>query len=166
LAFPIEIILITGPVNSGKSTALMKLVERERADGNSPTGIVAKGVFDNDRKIGFDIIDLSSDKIIPMARVDWQIANSFRIGRYIFNHDAFQSAYKALLNYQQNGVVFLDEAGPLELDGGGYAECLRQLLDADISRLYIVVRDTCVDDFIGMFLGNRDFQIKTIEDLN
>ena len=143
----------------------MKLVEQERAEGNAPTGIIAKGVFDSDHKIGFDIIDLATDNIIPLARIDWQIPDGFQAGKYIFSRDTFDSACRALLNYHQGGVVFLDEVGPLELSGGGYADCLRRLLDSDINKLYVIVRESCVSELIEKFLLNHDYEIKLLNEL-
>ena len=161
-----EIILITGPINSGKSSAMMKLVLQEKAVGFSPTGIIARGVIEDGRKIGFDVIDLSSDEIKPLARMNWDILDGFKVGKYIFARDGFEFASKALLNYHSDGIVFLDEAGPLELDDRGYADCLRQLVDSNISRFYIAMREGCVIELREKFLQGKSIKILNIEDLN
>jgi nucleoside-triphosphatase len=161
-----EIILIIGPINSGKSSAMMKLVLQEKAAGLSSTGIIAKAIIEDGRKIGFDVLDLSSDEIKPLARINWQISNSFKVGKYVFAREGFEFACKALLNFHPDGVVFLDEAGPLELSNRGYADCLRQLIDSNISRLYIAVRDVCVTELREKFLQEKSVKILNIEDLN
>jgi nucleoside-triphosphatase THEP1 len=161
-----EIILITGPINSGKSSAMMKLVLQEKAAGFFPTGIIARAVIEHDRKIGFDIIDLLSDEIKPLARLNWNISDSFKVGKYLFAREGFEFARKALLNFHTDGVVFLDEAGPLELDDCGYADCLRQLIDSNIRKLYIAVREECVTELREKFFLGKNVKILNIKNLN
>ena len=60
-------------------------------------------------------------------------------------------------------VVFLDEAGPFELAGNGYAECLRTLLKSDISKIYISVRDNCLNDIIMKFCLRNPDKIITVD---
>lgn len=154
-----EIIIITGKVNSGKSTMLEKLVKKEKAKGASPTGIIARGVFKEDTKIGFDVIDLSSRISMPLARVNEPFENGLAIGKYYFSSDAFKFAQDALLNFRPHGVVFLDEAGPLELEGRGYADCLRTLIDSDISQLYVSVRSECLEEFVKKYVKANPVKI-------
>ena len=154
-----EIIIITGKINSGKTTMLEKLVDEEKSMEYSPSGIIARGVFEGDTKIGFDVTDLSSGITTPLARIDKVFDDGFSVGKYFFSNVAFKFAQNALLKYQPNGVVFLDEAGPLELDGRGYAECLTTLINSDISRLYIAVRDECLNEFILKFVKSKSMKI-------
>jgi nucleoside-triphosphatase THEP1 len=146
-----EIIIVTGEINSGKTTLLEKLVKEEKTKGLTPTGIIARGIFDGKIKIGFDVIDLSSGISMPLARTDRPFDNGFVIGKYYFSGDAFKFAQDALLNFRPHGVVFLDEAGPLELEGRGHADCLRILIDSNIIRLYVSVRSECLKEFIEKF---------------
>ena len=75
--------------------------------------------------------------------------------KYIFSKKAFAQAKEALLKFQTDGIVFLDEAGPLELKGEGYADCLDTLLSSSIAKLYVAVRSECVDEFKSIFIkGN------------
>jgi len=159
----LEVIVITGRINSGKSTALVKLAEHERAEGNSPTGIIAGGIFDNGDKTGFKVTDLFSGKTMTLARIGRQIPDSFTIGRYIFSNEAFSFAIKALLNYKKAGVVFLDEVGPQELKGEGYHDCLIKLLNSDISRLYVTVRHGCLEGFKSNYLNGKKYRIIDID---
>lgn len=155
----IEVVLITGKINSGKTASIINLVEKERAKGNSPTGVIAHGVFENGIKIGFDVEDIASGEKIPLARVSEVFDISFSVGRFTFSAKGFDFACKALLRFKPGGVVFIDEAGPLELKGGGYAECLHALLKSGIAKIYIVVRDDCVKEFIEKFLQGENIEI-------
>jgi nucleoside-triphosphatase THEP1 len=154
-----KIIIITGKVNSGKTTMMEKFINDEKLTGTSPSGIIARGVFKDKIKLGFDVIDISDGTSKPLARIDNYFENGFSVGKYYFSEEAFDFARTALLNYSHNGVVFLDEAGPLELSGGGYSACLKTLLDSDIARLYIVVRSECLTEFIEKFLKSNPTRI-------
>lgn len=154
-----EIIIITGEINSGKTTMLEKFANEEKAKGVSPTGILARGAVEENIKIGFDVIDLSTGISMPLARVDEPFDKGFAIGKYYFSSDAFKFAQDALLNFHPRGVVFLDEAGPLELEGRGHAECLQILINSDITRLYVSVRTECLEEFVGKFVKANPVKI-------
>ncbi len=152
-----EIIIVTGEIDSGKSRMLEKLALDEKRNGVS--GIIARGVVENGAKIGFDMIDLSSGIKIPLARTAWEPETGFKVGKYIFSREGFNLACEALLNFRQDGVVFLDEAGPLELNGEGYADCLKTLLGSNISRLYVAVRGECLNEFTQKFVKSNPTKI-------
>jgi nucleoside-triphosphatase THEP1 len=148
----LEVILITGNINSGKTTLLEKLFWEERAKKISPTGIIALGVYDGETKIGFIVRDLENGCSQPLARVKKMADHAFSAGKYSFSTEGFEFAKRALLNFKSQGVVFVDEVGPLELHDKGYADCLKTLIKSDISRLYIAIRSCCVSEFTYKFL--------------
>ncbi|MCP4671565.1 MAG: hypothetical protein GY857_09685, partial [Desulfobacula sp.] len=61
-------ILITGKIHSGKSTLAMKLAAHLEQENLKISGIIAKGLWENSIRHGFDIIDLSTGRQIPLAR--------------------------------------------------------------------------------------------------
>lgn len=158
-----EIVLVTGKVDSRKTTLMEKLAKLESLQGQSPSGVIARGIFKDGEKIGFNVIDLSTRKSKPLARVDNEIKYGFSVGRFIFSNRSLNFAKKAILNFKPNGVVFLDEVGPLELKGRGYAECLKKLLDSEINRLYISVRNECLTKIRQKFLLSRQAKIIKIK---
>jgi nucleoside-triphosphatase THEP1 len=154
-----EVILITGPVNSGKSRLLEKLVESEKSNGVMVYGIIARSVFDHGYKTGFDVINVSTGKTRPLARINKTSDELFTAGKYSFSRDGFNFARESLLDFHKGGAAFLDEVGPLELEGRGYAECLMTLLGSDITRLYIVVRTSCLPALIEDHLEKLNYRI-------
>lgn len=154
-----EIIIITGAINSGKTAYLQKLVSQERTLGKSPSGIIAHGVFKDGHKIGYDIEDIASGMILPLARAGFHKDGDQMVGQYSFSKKTLEFAKGALLNYTSGGVVFLDEAGPLELAGEGYAFCISSLLESHISKLYMVVRESLVDQISERFLQGQTVKI-------
>lgn len=141
-----------------------KFVKTEHAHGFSLSGIVAKGVFMGETKIGFDVRDVSNGRSRVLARIDGDISEGFMVGRYVFSSRGFEFAKDALLNYRRGGVVFVDEAGPLELEGKGYADCIRTLIDSDVSRMYVSIRIECVGEFLKTFCTDRHVKIVGVKD--
>jgi nucleoside-triphosphatase THEP1 len=154
-----EIVIITGTINSGKTAFLQKLIVQERTRGNCPSGIIAHGIFRDDQKIGYNIEDIASGMTLPLARAGSHKDGDQMVGQYSFSKKTIEFAKSALLNFTSGGVVFLDEAGPLELSGGGYADCISVLVDSHISKLYIVVREGLVDEITERFLKGRSVKI-------
>lgn len=154
-----ELVIITGAVNSGKTTHLRRLIAQERALGVSVSGVIAPGVFKGDEKIGYDVEDVASGRALPLARTGTQGDSDQNTGWYWLSKKTLEFAKEALLNCTPGGVVFLDEVGPLELSGEGYASCIRTLLESRISRLYIVVREGLVDQVTERFLRRQPVRI-------
>ncbi len=147
-----EIIIVTGEINSGKSQLLEKLCAEEKLRGVKPSGIIARGIFKNNIKIGFDIEDQFDGVSMPLARSNYKFENGFSVGKFNFSGEAFEFAKRALLSSCNRDVVFIDEIGPLELKGGGYNDCLCRLLQSEISKLYIAVRKDCLAEFKAKYL--------------
>lgn len=151
-----EIAIITGKVNSGKTTLLEKIAAREKLNGNFPTGIIARGVFRNGKKIGFDVMDLATGKIQQLARINNKKDKSWG-SRFTFYHAGWKFARNALLNFRPGGVVFLDEVGPLELKGEGHARTLKKLLQSNIGKIYISVRSDCLKEVRKKFFPSGKY---------
>jgi nucleoside-triphosphatase THEP1 len=158
-----DIIIVTGPVNSGKTSMMLKLIEQEKQRNISPTGIIARAIIEGDKKNGYEAVNIATGQTTKLAGIEEWTPDSFTFGKFIFSDAAFVFAKKALLDFHEGGVVFLDETGPLELSGSGHAEVLIELLNSEIARLYISVRDTCLDDFIKIFLEGKIYQILQVE---
>jgi nucleoside-triphosphatase len=141
---------------------LKELVAEERTSGQIPTGIIAVGFYEANKKIGYNVIDIASGESMPLARTVPFPDTEIRAGKYYFSKTAFEFAIKALLNYRLNGVVFLDEAGPLELSGEGYADCLRKLLQAPLAKLYLSVREELLHDIMDAFFKGHNSTVISV----
>jgi nucleoside-triphosphatase THEP1 len=65
-----NIILITGQPSSGKSTMVRKIVDELRQNGWKNTkGFYTSEIRESNNRIGFDIHDLSNEKVTPLARI-------------------------------------------------------------------------------------------------
>ncbi len=147
------IYLLSGPVNSGKTTWVINdFSEHPEADG-----FACKKVWQNGLNIGYDLFHLPTGLSCPFIRVpgnippDWE--ETARLGdRFSFSSAGLLFArhitQNAILNHA--GRFYLDEVGPLELSGQGFNHLLEALLGADID-LVVVVRTTLLPKVIETF---------------
>lgn len=138
-------IIITGDPQSGKSTLLEKLVPVLKRQHIRPAGILAKGLWENAIRSGFDLIDLKSNESVPLARRLKECEASSV--PFEFFPSGIQAGCRALSKASCAGadVVIVDEVGHLEMAGKGWAPFLTPLLRLETIVHIWVIRTTLVD---------------------
>ena len=132
-----RVILLVGPVFAGKSSFVEELSHSLATTGLIVAGFVQRGVFDADgRKIGYDLVGLSSGAIRAVAR------RGESGDRWLFEETAFEEARAELCDGADLTVI--DEVGHLELAGEGHAAAVERALSSSPATL-IVVRDALAD---------------------
>ena len=71
---------LTGPPGSGKSTVLLRCVEKLRGLGFTVGGIATPELRLGGRRVGFNVIDLSSGQKALMAGDE--VSSWLRVGKY------------------------------------------------------------------------------------
>jgi len=136
-----RIFIITGEKGAGKSTLLAAAAAALKDAGLTIGGTCAPGLWRNGERYGFDLVDLLTGKRTELCRRDghaaWPAAGPFR-----FRPEGLQFGREALaIPYLKNaGLAAIDELGPWELDGGGWAPELNLLLNEERKVLLLVVR--------------------------
>ncbi len=134
------------------------------ADQPNAGGFCCPKQWEDGRHTGYDIQDIATGETAPFAvrtaekPATWHEADT--IGEWSFCEKGFRFAETVIREaWERNRhPIFLDEIGPLELQDRGFAPLLRKLLVGP-TPLYIVVRDTLVDDVIRHFELNNPIQI-------
>ncbi|OGR65382.1 MAG: hypothetical protein A2X31_10140 [Elusimicrobia bacterium GWB2_63_22] len=144
-----QVFIITGGHGSGKTTLAAALAGLLRDSGRKPAGIIAEGSWKNGVRAGFDLKDLSSGASTPFCRRE--PGGEIRAGEFRFfgaGLAAGQAAFSADKT-SSSAAVFLDEAGFLELEGGGWAPQLESMLAENGAPLVLVVRDYLLEKIIA-----------------
>lgn len=151
--------IITGPVDSGKTTRMLGIYRQ--ATPGTAGGFVSRKVFRDGAFAGYEISRLADGESRMLAVLaDQEPAgpaalpwDSFQFGRFIFFNDAFRfgdSVIAALL--QEPGItdLYLDEIGPIELNGQGFAQLLDRL-DKQKLNLCLCIRSDCLPAAVERF---------------
>jgi nucleoside-triphosphatase len=139
-----KIYILRGTIGSGKTTYLMNYCRQKNVGG------VLSPVIDSRRY--FLNIENKEKKLMEASKEETE---SLTIGRYKFSAKAFEWANKILIdgmnkNYE---TIIIDEIGPLELQGKGFAETLKFFLSRNGIKpdLLLVVRENLVKDVLNYF---------------
>ncbi len=154
-----SVTLITGERSSGKSTLCYRLYRRAVELGNPICGVVSVAVYDSlQEKIGFDALNLDSQRSAPLARKDGTLVGS-RWACYTFSDDVVNECVSSTVAALDNGVdlLVLDEIGPLELTASrGFLPILKYLESSGLpSETYVVVRPSLAAELERFFQSCR-----------
>lgn len=150
--------IITGEVGAGKTTYCDRLYKVLAGRCLSrPGGIISRRVVKDEKTVGYDLYPLGTDAVSwPLVRLDdWKPADwdeVTRCGRFSFSGRAFERAGRHLLECAAGGIspVFIDEVGPVELSGNGFAQVIEELLIQNVD-LCLTVRTACIAEVILKF---------------
>jgi len=136
------VFFITGEKGEGKTTLLVEIVKHLRAHGIQVGGIAACAVSEAGLRVGFDVMNVASGERRPLARLKTGEGRNLTSGKYEFFQDGLRMGRKALSSARRAGsqVVVVDEVGPLELGGHGWAANLDELLAQPVIQIWVVRR--------------------------
>ncbi len=141
------VVILTGEIGAGKTTRAGEVVDALRRRGATVAGILARRAFADARHQGFDLVDLSTGRTVPLCREGGPGGRGEeQWGRFAFIHDGLRLGREALaMDGQPADVVVVDEVGPLELSGGGWADPLDNLLSRFDGPVLLVARPAVVE---------------------
>lgn len=155
------IFVLTGPVHSGKTTLLLKLVREWKDQGLKVHGYLSLMAIKNGKTVGYDLFDIKEERAVPFLRrkgeKHWQ-----KIGPFFFIPETLERAQNKILSRQGDEILVVDEIGPLELQGMGVWPALSMALSRRPFRCLLVVRRPLVNDFQKL-LGERPVMIFDVE---
>jgi nucleoside-triphosphatase THEP1 len=160
-----SIYIFSRPVHSGKTTELLQWCRQQK----NISGILMPDI-NGSRKI----LDLQTKNIFDIECTD--AANTKElltsVGRFHFYTDSFDKGNSIILTAlnQKPGLLVIDEAGKLELEGKGFYESIVKAVDVYnnekiAENLLITVRESLCNKVISFF-KIKNFQIvHQLEDL-
>lgn len=140
-----KIFIVSGPVQSGKTTRLMKWAKKRKdVSGIFSPVIEGKRFFMN----------AATNEIFPMEKNAEELSG-LKVGKYILSLAAFNRANEILQNalITKSGWIIIDEIGPLELNGKGFYDTMRQIMmqkNKDC-KIILVIREFLLDEILKYF---------------
>ncbi|MEM3623588.1 MAG: NTPase [Candidatus Bathyarchaeia archaeon] len=110
-----RVLLLTGSPGIGKTTVLLKVVEVLKDKGYIVGGMISREVRSCGTRVGFEILDLGSDRRGWLAHVNQKVGP--QVGRYRVNLEDLDAvgAEAILKAVEECDVIAVDEIGPMEL---------------------------------------------------
>jgi nucleoside-triphosphatase len=119
-------ILITGPPGIGKTTLIMKILDRVKK--GYPVGFYTKEIRDQGVRIGFELISLDGERSI-LSHV--KISSPYRVGKYRVDVNGFEAFLESLpFADPAPELIIIDEIGKMELMSEKFRSLITELLDS------------------------------------
>lgn len=152
-----NIIILTGLIRSGKTTLLMKWIEKHP---------LSRGILTPDIDGVRFFLHFPEKQLIKM-QVSEDKNDTVKIGRFLFSKESFDNVNQLLINdiktLESNWIV-IDEIGVLELKEKGLFPAFQFALKNDHCNIIIVVRDKLLNRVIEKF-GLEEARLIYKEDL-
>ena len=154
--------LISGEINSGKTSRILNIYQQKEA--GTAGGFISRKLYKDNTICGYEIVRLPDgpsqtlawlgNKVNRNNKLDWDNAvNEFPFGQFVFSQSGFlwgELIIDQLLADDDISDIFIDEIGPLELQGRGFYSILLKALQSD-KNLYITVRTKCLESFLEKY---------------
>ncbi len=132
-------LLVTGGRGVGKTSALKRAIDDLRQRGLKVGGILSLGFWKDGEREGFKVMDILSGRYVPLChRGKGDFSPDF--GHFLFSKEGIAFGLEALSpkRLKEVDLIIIDEVGPLELRGGGWAKALDLLKDFPKPQVWVV----------------------------
>jgi nucleoside-triphosphatase THEP1 len=163
------VLILTGKIGTGKTTACRKAVKKAVEKGLAAGGILTPPIYEDGTKTGFYAEDLGTGERWVLGSKDTDPGSPGTVfGMYRFLIGGFARAFGVLKTAiaDRCGLIVLDEIGPLEIvHKKGFWRMLETLFDVKDSYLLLVVRPSLIED-VKKLLGDKRTVVFTLDKEN
>jgi nucleoside-triphosphatase THEP1 len=139
------VIIISGNIQEGKTTFVEKVINRLQRKNVKAAGFLSKVIYENGERSGYTLIDLQSKTSAELCSIKEDKSRE-RYGKFYFNAEGQELGIRILQNIPDDAdYIVIDEIGPLELGGKGWAKAIEQLTRRDSRPMIWVVREQLVE---------------------
>lgn len=127
-------IFITGKPGCGKTTLILKLVERLRERGYRLGGFITRELRKGGKRIGFEVEDIETGERGMLAHVN--LRTPVKVSKYFVNVEEFERiGVRALKRCLEEGkdLVIIDEIGKMELASQEFSNALSAIISSKVS---------------------------------
>jgi len=120
---------ITGEPKAGKTTLIMGIISRLKANGLTVCGFISPEESHHGRRIAFKVVDIETRRPETLASVD---GDGPKVSKYHVDIRAFESiAIPAMKSMGRCDVLVIDEIGMMEMKSQRFANLLDDALESD-----------------------------------
>ena len=155
------ITLLTGEIQSGKTSLCLEVVAAARSAGVQLGGLISPGVFEDGEKIAIDVLDVRSGERTRLAEGPGGNLTDLTTRRWAFQSQAVAWGNRVLKNAVPCELLVIDELGPLEfLRGEGWLNGFQAVASGDYTAALLVIRPSLLEEAL------KRWEIGEIIDLN
>jgi nucleoside-triphosphatase len=142
------VIILTGGIGEGKTSLLAEINVKLKSAGIFTGGIISPAMVENGYRTGYDIINVTTGERTALSRITDQ-TGLIKVGKYSFFDQGLSFGKEALSSesVRFSRIVLVDEIGPWEMEGEGWADCVNNLLKINTPMIW-VVRESITDQVI------------------
>lgn len=144
-----KVYIICGDVGEGKTTFIKKMIDVFRKNGIPAGGIFSEREMSGTETTGYNIVDIDTSDTEIFLRTGEQ-GDTNKIGKYTINPSGLKKGIEILTSptITEKKIVIIDEIGMLELNNGGWSQCLDSLVRHPGISLIITVREKFVSRIV------------------
>lgn len=149
------IYIVAGDIDSGKTARMFNLYQKMRPE--EADGFISPKVYQDGCFRGYEIVRLSNGEKRVLAGLAGagapEFTDYFQYDRFLFSREGFQFGETLLRNLLKDAAiknVFIDEIGPLELQGLGFHDILLEALQSSRD-IYLCLRSSCLESVLTRF---------------
>ena len=133
-----RILILTGAPGVGKTTLLTKTVDALKTKGVRVGGMITSEVREGNVRMGYEILDLTSNKHGWLAHVNGQ--GGLQVGKYHVNLNDLDNVGAAAITQalEKCNVIAIDEIGSMELFSEKFKQAVTQSLEGKKLMLTVV----------------------------
>ena len=158
-------LLLTGRPGVGKTTVLTKAVSILKDKGYGVGGMISREVRESGVRVGFEILDLGSEKRGWLAHVNQKTGP--QVGKYRVNLEDLENIGAKAINYavENCDVVAIDEVGPMELFSEKFKDATRKALEST-KLVFAVVHGKAQDKLLNDVKNMKEAETFTVTNEN
>lgn len=142
-----QLFILSGPRAAGKTRWCRSLADQAAKRGYIASGLLSPGLFEEGRKTGIALLDLSSGESKRLANRRPLTPDQPGSSRWLFDQSVFDWGNRLLAAIEACQLLIVDELGPMELrHGGGLSAGLKLLSARRYAVACVVVRPSLLPD--------------------
>jgi len=156
-----RVLLITGSPGIGKTTLLTKSVDTLRRRGYNIGGMISREVREAGTRIGFEILDLDSQKHGWLAHVNQKVGP--QVGKYHVNLTDLEAIGANAISHAVENceIIAIDEIGPMELFSGKFRNAVKNALKSN-KPVLAVIHSKANDRLVHEAKARDDVEVFTV----
>ncbi len=157
-----EVKLITGKINSGKSTFAAAYITAKQQTGVATAGFLSDAEYVHGKKNRYFLRNIKTDEssLAVSAVKESDDMKTFGFSRFYFSESAYRNACYVLKGAVSSSIILIDEIGPLELNGYGFTPAVTFLLKSFKGELILVIRKDAVEKALSYYaVSENEYEI-------